>query len=495
MDFEPKPSSAGPRPPAASTESASVDTDLGRRSFLLGSAFAALGSSALSYGRIIGANDRISLGQIGIGARGRELAAVASGLKGAHKVEMTAVCDLWSLNRERAAKKAADDYSRAPRSFQYMEELLALKDVDAVIISTADFQHAPILKLAAEAGKDAYCEKPMANVLEEGKAARDAVRSRDLIVQVGTQHRSEPYQIAAKECVTSGALGEVGKVEVVWNFHGPRWRGRPEVKQIREADTDWKKWLLNKPYRPFDPRAYFEFRLYSEYSSGIPDQWMSHAIDMVHDFMDDYYPKSVVAQGGVFAWRDGRETPDTFQALLEYPKGFLVSYSTSFGNDSDSSTRFMGKDATLINVGGEGSRRWKVVEEKGTHERNPFVRRSEKYISPGRDKLQDVAWSHRLLNAAVEKTYGPLPFTLDTNPSHMRNWFECLRSRKQPNASVEAGFAHSVAVIMAARAQKEGKKLYWDPVAEEILDHPPAAEMSPTSSGGAGDFVSGAVAR
>src|ERR1700739_2995909 len=245
-----------------------------------------------------------------------------------------------------------------------MEDLLALKDVDAVIVSTADFQHAPHLRLGVEAGKDAYCEKPMANVLQEAKAARDAVRSRNLVVQIGTQHRSEPYQIAAKQAIAGGALGDISKVEMVWNYHGPRWRGREEVGQIREEDTDWKRWLLTKPYRPFDPRLYFEFRLYREFSSGIPDQWMSHGIDLVHYFLEDQFPKSVMAMGGVFAWHDGRENPDTFQALLEYPKGFLVSYSTSFGNDSDSGTRIMGDQATLINVGGEGSQRWKLVEEK-----------------------------------------------------------------------------------------------------------------------------------
>jgi predicted dehydrogenase len=446
--------------------------DLNRRGFLLTGAAAALGTSALSYGRIVGANDRISLGHIGIGSRGRELASVAENLKDSHKVEMTAVCDLWKVNRERAVEKATHAYSRPPRSFQYMEDMLALNDVDAVIISTADFQHAPILKLVAEAGKDAYCEKPMANVLEEAKAARNAVRSRDLIVQIGTQHRSEPYQEAAKDWVERGALGHVAKVEMVWNYHGPRWRGRPEVKEINQEDTDWQKWLLTKPYRPFDPRAYFEFRLYNEFSSGIPDQWMSHGIDMVHNLLDDYFPKSVVAHGGVFAWPDGRETPDTFHALLEYPKGFLVSYATSFGNDSDSFTRVMGKKATLINIGGEGSQRWKLVEEKGTHERNPFVRRGEKMITLNHERLQGLSWSERLMKGAVEKTYGPLPFTTDTNPAHMKNWFDCLRSRNQPNATVEHGFAHSVAVIMAARAQREGKKLYWDPLTEEILEHP-----------------------
>ncbi len=443
--------------------------DLRRRSFLLGGA-AAIRATALSYGRIIGANDRISLGQIGVGNRGRELAAVAASLKDAHKVEMTAVCDLWSVNRERATQKAEHVYGREPRPFQYMEEMLELKDLDAVIISTGDFQHAPILKLAAEAGKDAYCEKPMGNVLEETKAAREAVLSRKLVVQVGTQHRSEPYQIAAKAAVDKGVLGLVSKVEIVWNYHGPRWRGRPEVKQIREEDTDWRKWLLTKPYRPFDPRAYFEFRLYKEFSSGIPDQWMTHGIDMIHYLLDDPFPKSVVAHGGVYAWPDGRENPDTFQALFEYPKGFLVSYSTSFGNDSDSSTRIMGKQATLINVGGEGSQRWKIVQEKGTHEGNPFVHRPEKYITLSSEKMRAMPLSERLFTGTVEKTYGPLPFISDSNPAHMKNWFECLRSRKQPNATVEHGYAHSVAAIMAARAQQEGKKLYWDPRAEQIVE-------------------------
>src|SRR5256886_12127500 len=113
---------------------------------------------------------------------------------------------------------------------------------------------------------------------------------------------------------------------------------------------------MNKPHRPFDPRVYFEFRLYREFSSGIPDQWMSHGIDLVHFFMNDSVPRSAIAHGGIFAWPDGRENADTFQALMEYPKGFLVSYATSFGNDAPSFTRYMGKKATLINIGGFGTR-------------------------------------------------------------------------------------------------------------------------------------------
>jgi len=409
-------------------------------------------ATALSYGRIAGANERISLAHIGIGNRGSELDWIASRLKDSHHVEMTAVCDLWTVNRDKAATTNQKYYGRAPRPFQYLEDVLALKDVDAVIISTPEHGHSPILKMAAEAGKDAYVEKPMGNVLAEVKAARDAVVERNLIVQVGTQHRSEPYPRAAHDLVGTGALGDVSKVEIVWNYHGPRWRGRPEVKQIHEQETDWHKWLLTKPDRPFDPQLYFEFRLYKEFSSGIADQWMSHAIDLVHWFMDDNFPRSAVAHGGVFAWPDGRQNPDTFQALFEYPKGFLVSYSSSFGNDADSFTRYMGKRATLIDIGGEGSPRYQLVEEKGNHEDNPEIgaQRASRYVQLRGDK-------------------GLPPTGMgDLTLEHMTDWFECLRSRQQPHATVRNGFAQSVACMMATEAYWTGKKVYWDSKNEVI---------------------------
>jgi predicted dehydrogenase len=438
----------------------SDERKLDRRSFLSTAAGAVAGSafatSALSYDRILGANDRITLGHIGVGNRGTELHAMVSRVKDKQNVETIAVCDLWKDNRERAASNSQGYYGRPPRALQYLDDLLSLKDVDAVVIATPEHSHSPILKAAAEAGKHAYCEKPMGNVLDEVKAARDAVKQRNLVVQIGTQHRSEPYQIAAREVLRSGVLGEVSKYEIVWNYNGPRWRGRPQVKQIREQDTDWKKWLMTKPYRPFDPQLYFEFRLYKEFSSGIPDQWMSHGIDLVHFFMNEVPPRSIVAHGGVYAWHDGRENADTFQALVEYPS-FLASYSTSFGNDSDSFSRIMGKKATLINIGGEGSPRWKVVEERGNHEENPAIQRPERWVTlPGDDK--------------------PGPINIgDEDLSHLSNWFECLRKgNTRTNATVDNGFQHSVACIMAAQSYWQGKRLYYDSTAEQITDSAPS---------------------
>jgi len=347
----------------------SSDPKINRREFLhkgavVAAGGAALSSTALSYTRIAGANDRISLGHIGVGNRGSELDGIVASLKDQKNVEMTAVCDLWTHNVERAMAANQQFYGKAPRALRHPQELLALKDVDAVLISTPEHSHSPLLKMSAGAGKDTYCEKPMGNVLEEVKAARDAVLVKNLIVQIGTQHRSERYQIAVRDLVRSKVLGEATKYEIEWNYHGPRWRGRPEVKMIREQDTDWQTWLMGKPSRPFDPQLYFEFRLYKDFSSGIPDQWMSHGIDLCHFFLDEKYPASVVANGGVFAWHDGRENPDTFQALFTYSSGLLVSYATSFGNDAPSFTRIMGKNATLINHGGEGSPRWQMSKRK-----------------------------------------------------------------------------------------------------------------------------------
>ena len=441
-------------------EMSDLKTTMDRKTFLTKSAAllagtAATASNALSYSRIAGANERISLCHIGYGSRGEELAQLTSQLKSSQNVEMIAVCDLWRLNREKAIAANAKYYGRTPRDYQYLEEVLVLKDVDAVIISTPEHSHSEILKMAVEAGKDVYVEKPMGNVLTDVKAARDAVVKSDRIVQVGTQHRSEPYPKAAHALIQSGVLGDVSKIEIVWNYNGPRWRGRPETKLIREQDTDWRKWLMNKPYRPFDPQLYCEFRLYKEFSGGIPDQWMTHGIDLVHWYMNDSFPRSVVATGGVFAWHDGRENADTFEALLEYPKGFLVSYSTSFGNDSPSFTRYMGKKATLVNIGGEGSPRYQLVEEKGNHEDDADIdrQRASKYILlPGQT--------------------APPPMAMDDmTTEHMENWFECIRSRQQPHCTVQDGFAHSVANIMATQSYWSGKKQYWEIATETIVDH------------------------
>jgi predicted dehydrogenase len=447
---------------SSSEHSENPENKVGRREFIqkgamLATATAAVSSTALSYSRIPGSNDRISIGHIGIGSRGSELDRMVAQLSKSKNVQMVAVCDLWTVNRDRAVAFNTKAYGAAPKIAAVPEELLSLKELDAVIISTPEHSHSPLLKMAIEAGKDVYSEKPMGNVLAEVKAARDAALNSKQIVQIGTQHRSEAYQLAAREFIRTGALGDVTKYEIEWNYHGPRWRGRPEVKEIREQDTNWPVWLMTKPSRPFDPQLYFEFRLYKEFSSGIADQWMSHGIDLCHFFMDEQFPDSVVANGGIFAWHDGRQNPDTFQALLTYPKGFMASYTTSFGNDAPSFTRIMGKKGTMFNTGGEGSPRWQFVNEVGNHEDDFDVdkkRVTKDILLPGDKSLPPAGMG-------------------DEDLSHLTNWFECMRSRKQPNATVNHGFSHAVAIMMARDSYWSGKRLYFDRTKEEITDTPP----------------------
>ena len=189
---------------------------------------------------------------------------------------------------------------------------------------------------------------------------------------------------------------------------------------------------------------------------------MSHGIDLVHFFMNDQPPRSVVAHGGVFAWHDGRENPDTFHALVEYPS-FLASYSTSFGNDSDSFSRIMGKKATLINIGGEGSPRWKMVEEKGNHEDNPTIKRAERWVTlPGDDKP------------------GPINISDEDFP-HV----ELVRVPAQPEYAAERHRGQRVPALGGGASWPrsrywQGKRVYYDAASEQIKDSAP-----PSSSVGA----------
>src|SRR4051794_16392252 len=217
---------------------------ISRRSVVRAAAIAPF--TALSYSRISGANDRIQVGQIGCGHRAfghRRMLKLSSATD--PNFTLRSVCDLWSVNRERAAANASDLLGTRPKTYKYSEELLADKELDAVMIGTGDHQHARLLAEVVRAGKDCYCEKPMANTLDEAKLARDTVRGSKQIVQMGSQWLSDPYQHRVREMVQSGKLGKVVSVSQSWNFNGPRWAvpNSPDIAAIREQDTDWKRWL------------------------------------------------------------------------------------------------------------------------------------------------------------------------------------------------------------------------------------------------------------
>jgi len=464
---------------------------MNRRTFVQqsGIALLATGMSAQSYGRILGANDRIRLGLVGCGSRSQDLVDMAEIANKESPVDVVAVCDLWNKARERRAAQVKQQLKHDPQQYQYLEEMLSRKDIDGVMIATGDFQHAKLCIDVVQSGKDCYVEKPFANILSEAKQARDVAKASKQIVQVGTQHRGQPYNIAVRNLIRSGTIGKVVSIEQEWNVNEERWRfvdvdtgiskemlmdeamewrkwlhDRPSL--LREEDTDWKRWLLGKPYRPFDPHIYLEFRLYKDYSSGLFDQWLSHGSDLVHLWMDESYPVSVVSNGGVFAWPDERENPDTCVTAVTYPKGFLYTYKTTFGNSYRSFSRILGRDGTIENHGGEGASLFVTTREGGREEydgHSPLYK-DIPLVAP----LSDHEEVLRVAGAPPPDTDGPD----DVDAPHLLNWMKAMRDRTQPSSTVDHGFSHSVVCIMAAQSYWSGKKLYWDPKNEEIIDHP-----------------------
>jgi predicted dehydrogenase len=463
-----------------------------RRTFLKGAGglLVAAGMDAHSYARILGANDRIRLAQLGCGDRSEGHVHMAQLASKQLPVEVIAVCDLWNRARERRAEQVKKAFNVEPTAYQYSEDMLARKDLDGVMIATGDFQHAKLCTEVVGAGKDCYVEKPFANVLSEAKEARDTVKASKQIVQVGTQHRSQPYPLAVRDIIRSGKIGSIVHIEQEWNVNEERWRFveadtgiSPEMlqdanlewkswlyrkSQLRQEDTDWKRWLLGKPDRPFDPHVYLEFRLYKDFSSGIFDQWLSHGCDLVHLWTGESYPSSVVANGGVFAWKDGRENPDTCVAAVTYPKGFLYTYKTIFGNSYRSFSRIQGRDGTIENYGGEGSSLFVTTAEGGRKEFDPWDSGPVYTKTPIIGPAADAAETLNITKAPPPTSLGPD----DDDVVHMLNWLACMRSRSQPNATVDHGFSHSIVCIMATESFWTGKRLYWDPQREAITDQP-----------------------
>jgi predicted dehydrogenase len=465
---------------AASSNDSTHEVD--RRRFLIGAGGALLsGSSALSaksYARVSGANDRIRLAQLGCGGRSHGHVHMAHMASQQTPVEIVAVCDIWSLARDRRAKQVKDLFNTDPKTYKYSEQMLESRDIDGVMIATGDHQHAKLCAEVVQAGKDCYVEKPFANVLEEAQAARAAVKASKQVVQVGTQHRSQPYPLAVRDIIQSGRIGEIVRITQEWNVNQPRWRHIPQLDDgknpplLKEEDTDWKRWLLGKPDRPFDPHVYLEFRLYRDFSSGIFDQWLSHGSDLVHLWTDETHPASAVATGGIFAWKDGRENPDTVTVSFVYPKGFLYTYSTTFANSYRSLSRIQGRDGTIENYGGEGAALFLITKEGGRQEFDPADNARPRYTAPpGMGPPQDEAEILRVPNTREPDSLGPS----DDDVTHLMHWLDAMRDRKQPNANVDHGFSHAIVCIMAAQSYWSGKRLYWDPSAEQILENPVSA--------------------
>ena len=442
------------------------DSTQTRRDFLkLGAAAAATSAAtswtASSYAAIPGANDRVRVGIIGAGDRMKQALIPAFQVNAARQnFQYVAVSDIWSLRRDEAVAYVKKTYGTTIETARNNEELYARKDIDAVMIATADFQHALHGTEAVRAGRDAYVEKPTADRMEDAVTFRDAVHKSGKIVQVGTQRRSTPSYQRAYEYIRSGKFGEINMVEMSWNVNQPgRWRRPSVVPLLKEADTDWKRYLLNRPYEPFDARKYLEFRLFWPFSSGIPDQWLVHQIDTVHWFTGYPHPRSVVANGGIYQWHDGRRNWDTLTAVFDYgpldnpSQGFQVVYSSRQTNSAGGIKEIYYSNAGSLNMDTQ-----KVTPEGGlTTGFAEEMKMRANQLSPF-----SLGAAEAVSGAA---NTGADPMTT----ANVLNWMECVRSRKTPNASIEAGYSHSVALCMCIAAMRTGKKVTFNDAKQQVL--------------------------
>jgi predicted dehydrogenase len=360
-------------------------------------------------------------------------------LESVPNVRINAVCDVWDENLGKA-KQLAVPNAFATKDYR---ALLDRTDVDAVLIGSPDHQHVPLTIAACEAGKDVYVEKPLTHNLSEGEAVIAAQKRSKRIVQVGMQQRSMPHMIKAREMVRSGMIGKIHKVHLTWNRNHDRW-ARPNYA-IDPKGVDWKTWLGPAADQPFDEYKFRQWRWFWDFGGGIFTDLMVHFIDVVHWFLDLDHPAMATSIGDNFATKGLWETPDTVQTLLRYPGSDLqVYFEGTFINARNAAMlEFMGRDGTLY-------------MDRGRYEFYPELKRPTYNEPPVVSKFDYTEW-------VLGK--GPRGADFYENPNgevlHLANWVDCIRTRKQPSAPVEAGVSSAGAAHLANRALRAGQVAQW----------------------------------
>ena len=379
--------------------------------------------SAASYSRVAGAANRVRLGLIGCGGRGRSV--MGSFQKNA-AVDVTAVCDVYSSRVDLAQEKAP-----GARGFSDHRELLDQNNVDAVLVATPDHWHADIVIDAARAGKDIYVEKPLTLHIEEGPKIVKEVRLHERVCQVGMQQRSARHYLRAKEqYFDSGRIGKVTLARTWWHGNSAHLRLAPNTLKTQPSNLDWARYLGPVKWRDYDPQQYFNFRAYLDFGGGQITDLFTHWIDAVHMLLGQDDPISAVAAGGVYHYKDGRTAPDTISTLLEYRSEWTATF-----------------DATLA-----PGKRGAGVEIIGTEGRLFIDRSKYEFYPPGRDAQPTVVEAEGNMTVA-----------------HANNFLDCVRTRKRPNGDVWVGHRSAQASHLGNIAYLQKRRLKFDPDREEIL--------------------------
>jgi predicted dehydrogenase len=434
-------------------------SDVSRRSFTLGAGAATL-ATALSAGRVLGANDRVRVGFIGLGNRGDQVLDAFL----AHKdCQVAAVCDIYQPYAEFAAKKSGGD----PKQYRDYQKLLQQKDLDAVVVATPDHWHVLQAIHACQADKDVYVEKPLSRYVDEGRAMVKAARKSNRIVQVGIQRLSSDFATQAAELIRGGAIG---KVSVVRCFHvqneWPKGIGSPPDGEAPK-DFDWDAWCGPAPKPRYNlNRTFYRFRWFYDYSGGQLTNFGVHYLAQIHRSLGVEAPKAVVAIGGKFVNYDDREVPDTMEVVWHYPGDVLVTFSQFNANGAAPAGRpceieFRGTKGTMyFSTSG-----YEIVPEVVTP--NEFAARTPL------DREKERGWrkgAKPLIEA--KKVTGRMK-----DADHARNFLDCVKSRKAPSCDVEYGHRCTSAALIADVAHRTRSYLEWDAKKEQFTNSEAANKM------------------
>lgn len=395
--------------------------------------------TASSYARVLGANDRINLGLIGCGGRGRGIlsmmVAPANG-----NATLVAMCDIWKLRQDSYPAEAEKVLGTKPQVYADHHKLLEQSDVDAVIIATPDHQHTGQTIDAVQAGKHVYVEKPIipdAIDLESLNKCNDVVKASKVVVQHGTQGVSCPAARAIKETIASGRLGKLFRVQATESWIVPYWTGYQGPKS--ESETNWKAFLYNRKDRPFDANQHAKWMGYHEFSSGAIAGWLPHFINTLHFVTGCDGPVAATAWGGRYAPKnDPRcDAPDQVAVILEYAEGFHAQFTSHFGSTIN--------NETIVFMFEKGSIRTKFGHDLG----NPVL---------SSEGVNDQIKPEKLLE--TDPVY--------PGAAHVKNWFDCIRGGGLPNAHMDFGYKQGVAVALGDAAYLKAGKVTFDKAKREI---------------------------
>jgi len=383
-----------------------------RRQFIKTAAIA----TAASYGRILGANDRIRIGGIGTGGRCQYLLSLLNNGGGS---QIVAICDVYEPHRQQAREKAAPE----AREFTDYRKLLELSDVDAVVIGAPDHWHVPMTIDAVRAGKDVYVEKPVTHRIEEGEPLLKAVGESKRVVQTGMQQRSWPHFQQAREIVAGGGLGQVTIIRTYW--YQNYLRGHDTRTPIDASKLDWKMFLGSAPDQPFDAERYRDWRWFWDFGGGSLTDLFLHWVDVAHWCMSSDTPIDAQAMGGKYVIPEF-QWPDTVNAAFHYPGNFLVNFDCSLmGYLEGGGLVFHGTKALMrLHRGG-----FAVYPEQPRYTELPDLK----------DVAQEVQSTH------------------DGGIEHVQNFLDCIRSRNTPNAPVAVGVAAARAGHLGNQALRSGQ--------------------------------------